>query len=304
MSQITVSIFMLTYNQEAYIKQAIEGVLMQNTNFKFQLVIGEDFSTDSTRKICESYQEKYPEKIKLLPESGKNIGLIKNYIRTIKACDGKYIAICDGDDFWIDEYKLQKQVDFLENNPEYKIVATNLNLLFSDGKMKESTKKRKKSYYDFDDLILQNNIASVTILFLNIQNSMQKVPQWLRYFPYGDWPTYLWTIKDGGGIYFLDDITAVYRIDVGISAKIRKQHSEIAKTNLKIVEFVNSDSNFSHKSKIISKSLIKHKKEIMVCLNREKQFLKGFIWFLKLFISSNNRLSIIKFYLYSLKMSL
>ena len=82
---------MLAYNQEQYIEQSIDGILMQKTNFNYELVIGEDSSTDNTRQICEDYQKKYPTKIKLLPSLNKNIGLIKNYIRTIKACDGKHI---------------------------------------------------------------------------------------------------------------------------------------------------------------------------------------------------------------------
>jgi glycosyltransferase involved in cell wall biosynthesis len=142
-------------------------------------------------------------------------------MRTIKECDGKYVAICDGDDYWIDEYKLQKQVGFLESNPEYSIVYTRVRKLFPNGEFKESNATPKKITTDFEDLILDNYIPSATVLFKNLQYS-GKLPFWIVKFPYGDWPTYLWTVKDGGKIHFLDEVTAVYRMDIGESFKIRK----------------------------------------------------------------------------------
>ena len=103
---------MITYNHEKFIAEAIEGVVMQKTNFQFELVIGEDCSTDNTRAICIEYQKKYPDIIRLrLPET--NQGMMLNWINNINSGRGKYIALCDGDDYWTDPYKLQKQVDFM-----------------------------------------------------------------------------------------------------------------------------------------------------------------------------------------------
>ena len=113
-----ISVVMITYNHENYIAQAIEGVIMQRTTFPIELIIGEDCSSDNTRKIVVEYAEKYPEIIKpLLPE--QNLGMMKNFIQTMQAATGKYIALCEGDDYWTDPYKLQKQVDFLEANSDY-----------------------------------------------------------------------------------------------------------------------------------------------------------------------------------------
>lgn len=113
-----VSVCMITYNHEKYISQAIEGVLIQQTNFAFELIIGEDCSTDNTRKICLEYKEKYPNIIRLLlPDV--NLGMSKNFIETIQAATGKYIAFCEGDDYWTDSEKLQKQVSFLDANQKY-----------------------------------------------------------------------------------------------------------------------------------------------------------------------------------------
>src|ERR1700733_14979577 len=115
-----VSVFMITYNHEKYVEQAIKSIVTQKVNFDFELVIGEDFSTDNTLAICKKYSARYPDIIKLLP-SDKNHGLMGNAVRTLNACTGKYIAMCEGDDYWCDPYKLQKQVDFLETNSDYTI---------------------------------------------------------------------------------------------------------------------------------------------------------------------------------------
>ena len=123
-----VSVKMLTYNHAPYIAQAIEEVLYQQTNFPFELVIGEDCSTDGTRQIVLEYQNQYPEIIKVVT-SDNNVGAHRNSVRTDKVCCGKYIAFCEGDDFWHNRNKLQVQFDFLENNIEYGMVHGNVDVL-------------------------------------------------------------------------------------------------------------------------------------------------------------------------------
>jgi glycosyltransferase involved in cell wall biosynthesis len=112
-----VSVEMITYNHAPYIAKAIEGVLHQKTTFPFELVIGEDCSPDGTREIVFDYQKKYPELIRVIT-SNKNVGAAKNGSRTGKACLGKYIAFCEGDDYWRRPEKLGMQVDYLENHPK------------------------------------------------------------------------------------------------------------------------------------------------------------------------------------------
>ncbi len=114
----------MTYNQAPFIAEAIESCLMQKTDFGFEIIIGDDFSTDGTKEICEEYAIKYPEKIKLLArrigdeywQKRQKLGRLYNFVDIIENCNGKYIALLDGDDYWIDPLKLQKQVDFLEEN--------------------------------------------------------------------------------------------------------------------------------------------------------------------------------------------
>lgn len=299
MDQMTVSIFLLTYNQEQFIAQTINSILMQKTNFNFQIVIGEDCSTDGTRSICKTFAEKYSNKIKLLPALEKNIGLIANYMRTIKACEGKYIAICDGDDYWIDENKLQKQVSFLEDNPNYSIVYSKLKKLFPDGTFKESIQRKLKQAGDFDDLVFENVIPSVTVLFRNRQN-ISAVPTWITNFPYGDWPTYLWILKDGGKIHFMDEITAVYRMHIGVSAQVRKSSSNTLLVNLGILKCIWNDSGFHHKKSIVLRAIQKLEVGLMTSYNREKQYLKALKQYIFNLRQETLNFKLTRLYLYSI----
>lgn len=117
---IDVSIVCITYNHEPFIAQTIEGFLLQIVNFKFEIIIAEDCSTDKTREICKEYAYKHPDLIKLI-YSDYNIGAVKNEKRAMIAARGKYIAFCEGDDYWTDALKLQKQYDFLEHNSDYSV---------------------------------------------------------------------------------------------------------------------------------------------------------------------------------------
>jgi glycosyltransferase involved in cell wall biosynthesis len=118
-----VSVLLITYNHEPYIGQAIEGVLFQETDFSIELVIGEDCSTDRTREIVMKYQKKHSDIIRVIT-SDQNVGARKNGQRTLQACRGKYIAFCEGDDYWHDPNKLQIQYDYLEMHPECGLVKT------------------------------------------------------------------------------------------------------------------------------------------------------------------------------------
>ncbi len=121
MKKPVVSVKMVTFNHAPFIEQAIEGVLAQKTIYPFELVIGEDCSTDGTRQIVFAYAKKYPHIIRVV-SSEKNVGMRKNGLRTALACQGKYLAFCEGDDYWHNPEKLQKQVDYLEHHGECGLV--------------------------------------------------------------------------------------------------------------------------------------------------------------------------------------
>ncbi len=120
MEQPLLSIVTITYNHEPFIAKTIEGVLMQQVNFPIEFIIAEDCSTDGTRRICQDYADKYPDLIRLII-SDTNVGAVANERRAFEAARGKYIATCEGDDYWTDPMKLQKQVDFLEAHHDYSV---------------------------------------------------------------------------------------------------------------------------------------------------------------------------------------
>lgn len=285
---------MLTYNQQDFIAQAIEGVINQKANFNYKLVIGEDLSIDNTREICEFFAEKYADKIQLLP-SLKKYGVIENFIRTYKRCDGKYIAFCDGDDYWTDPFKLQKQIDFLEMNPDFGIVFTSFKFLFPDGLMLPKDYSRQKADSSFEDLVFGNYIPAVTAVFIN-KNS--KLPEWLKFGPFGDWPIYLWVTKDGAKIKFLNEITAVYRREIGVSEKMKSIPSKVAQENLRIISSIKEDNNFD-KKKHIKESLYQHQLSLLAEYFREGKFKESIMPFSRLFFSQP--LKLINMYLYLIK---
>lgn len=137
-----VSIVTITYNHEPYIRKCIEGVLMQQVNFPIEFIIAEDCSTDGTLAICKEYAEKHPDIIKIIT-SENNVGALQNEVRAINAAKGKYLAFCEGDDYWTDPLKLQKQVDFLEAHPDYSVCFTRYKIYY------EKNNTTKPGYAEF-----------------------------------------------------------------------------------------------------------------------------------------------------------
>lgn len=128
---VIVSVAIIAYNVEKYIHEAIESVLNQDVDFRVEIVVGEDFSTDNTRDILLQYREKYPSIIRLLLPK-KNQGLTPNSVTTQNACLGKYIALLDGDDYWSSPLKLQKQYEFMETNQGYSACGHQAQIVFDD----------------------------------------------------------------------------------------------------------------------------------------------------------------------------
>jgi glycosyltransferase involved in cell wall biosynthesis len=148
---------MITYNHAPFIAQAIEGVLQQKTDFPFELVIGEDCSTDGTREIVFEYQKKYPDIIRVIT-SDENVGTKENSKRTNKACRGKYIAYCEGDDYWHHLDKLQKQVDYMESHPECGLVHSSYDIYYV------KSKKRIKNYIKYRKWKIPENPDMIDIV--------------------------------------------------------------------------------------------------------------------------------------------
>jgi len=203
-----VSILVITFNQEKFIAQAIESVLMQRVNFKYEIVIGEDCSTDRTRDIVLEYQEKYSDRIKLLLQ-GKNAGMHKNFVDTYYTCRGKYIALLEGDDYWTDVHKLQKQVDFLEDNPDFAICFHKMQIIY-EGKphLNHISNTKQKEITSINNLAFGNYIYTASCIF---RNNLHEIPDWFHQCPVGDYPLHLLNAQYGK-IKFINEIMGVYRI--------------------------------------------------------------------------------------------
>jgi glycosyltransferase involved in cell wall biosynthesis len=211
-----------TYNHEKYIAQCLEGILMQKTSFPYEIYLGEDESSDNTRNICIEYAKKYPEIIRLFLQSRENNIKINgsptgkfNVIHSFLKARGKYIAICEGDDYWTDPYKLQKQVDFLENNIEYGLVHT-ASKIYNQKKGKLLTEIVGDSNNSFNDFLFKNRISTLTVMFRSdlLKKYFKQICPQNKNWKIGDYPIWLW-FSYNSKIKYLSDCTSVYRLAGG-----------------------------------------------------------------------------------------
>ncbi len=186
LENIMVSVVMPTYNHEKYIRQAIEGVLMQKTDFLFELIIVEDCSTDETKNIALEYADQYPGKINVLT-SEKNLGITDNYIRAMGSISGKYIALCEGDDYWTDPSKLQKQVDFLEAHPDCSLCFHPVGHVFVDNTQNDfvfGPKIDGNHVFTSEEIVEGILIRTVSMLFKT--ESIRDLKSWVYGAPLDD----------------------------------------------------------------------------------------------------------------------
>jgi len=213
--KLLVDIVLPTYNQENYIKCAIQSILDQNCDFGFRIIIGEDCSTDGTRQICESFAKRFPDKILLL-KNEKNLGLVRNYENVFSQCISKYIAILEGDDYWIDSLKLQKQVDILESNISIGLIHTGSYTLTEKGTLKINHLSVPRRMLEGDLyetlLVKRNTISPMTVLFR--KELIEKYIDFNYFikneFKTIDYPLWL-AISRNSEIAYIAEPTAVYR---------------------------------------------------------------------------------------------
>ncbi|MDM1348438.1 glycosyltransferase [Myroides marinus] len=209
-----VSVAMLAYNHSKYINEAIDSVLMQETDFPLQLVIAEDYSPDNTREIILDYQKKYPHIIKLVLQN-QNVGAKQNNYDLFENLDGKYVAALEGDDYWVTKNKLQRQLFFLEAEENVGLVYTNA-MLLENGVFSN----RIFSYTNNQKLGIKNCIPTLTTFFINDQSLFKELFDILRnkQWPLGDYPLWL-IIGRKYEIKGLDEVTGVYRITPGTASR-------------------------------------------------------------------------------------
>ena len=209
--EITVSVPMITYGHEAYIKEAINGVLNQECKFNIELIIADDNSPDNTEEVVRKFLKDHPRKhwVRYTKHS-ENKYMFKNAQWSLDQARGKYIAICEGDDYWSDPFKLQKQVDFLEENPDYGLVYTKARVY--EEKTKNFWKRTLGSAITKKGVLYINPIPTLTTLMRNdlyklyVAEEKEMRDSWAM----GDYPMWIWFYYNSK-IHFMNETTTVYR---------------------------------------------------------------------------------------------
>lgn len=212
-----ISVIVVTYNHEKYIRQALDSIIAQETDYPFEVIIGEDFGPDGTRAICEEYAAKYPN-VRLAPQD-HNLGVTANWINCIQHSKGKYFIDCAGDDYWQNPKKIQLQADFMEANPDCVVCVTEYDTLY------ESTGKIIHNTYATNGIKpiegrIQKEVLSGTSnvnggsLCIRRETFDKYVPvqDFVRLaFPREDWPTLL-ILTSHGDLRYLPISTMTYRV--------------------------------------------------------------------------------------------
>lgn len=216
-----VTVSLVTYNHAPFIRQAIESALMQQTNFDFEILIGEDDSNDGTREIVKEYAAKYPEKIRLFLHDRKDVIYLngkptgrRNLIHNLQNARGDYIARLEGDDYWTSPTKLQEQVDFLDSHTDFAICTHDVFILKADGTKEASQwfKKRQTDYNLIDVLSGKFFPPTCSVLFRN--HLIKEFPGWFYRASVADFPLVV-LCAQYGKIRHLDQISGVYRLHSG-----------------------------------------------------------------------------------------
>ena len=210
-----VSVHMTTYNHEGFIRQAIEGVVMQETDFEYELVIGEDCSTDRTREICFEYQKKHPTKIRVLWSESNLWHIGGNHKRVDARCRGKYIAYCEGDDYWTDPKKLQKQVEYMEAHPGCAGCFHERVKCDEEGRIMEGTglPDAMKRPLTGEDIVAWTFPCPPTCTVMYRREVGMDRPAWMNGLFFGDRATAIWAGYAHGTVDWVAGVQpSVYRI--------------------------------------------------------------------------------------------
>lgn len=224
MNNHLVSVCLITYKQENYIQKAIENVFNQEVNFPIEFIISNDCSPDYTHEKIENIIKSAPQHITVKYFNHKeNLGTLANFSFAINQCKGKYIAYFEGDDYWDYPKKLQTQVDFLEQNPDFAICCHNVRFLENDKIINEIylDKIDIKDEFTIEDLAKHNTVPTLTAVF---RNTTDKLPSWILESPIGDLPMFMMVAKHGK-IKYINEKWAIYRSNIGVWSKMGNQRN-------------------------------------------------------------------------------
>lgn len=271
-----ISICVQTYNHANYIEKCLDSLLDQQTSFNYEILIGEDQSSDGTREICQKYAEAYPDKIRLfLHDRANNIKINGrptgrfNWLYNLYSARGKYIALCEGDDYWIDSSKLQKQVDVLQKEKEVIACFTNARIE-QDRELQtynETYRKAKRGdeYFSFDRIALKGGGLFPTASFV-FRNTIKEFPDFMVQRQSGDRALSL-LLASAGEFKYLDEVTCVYRVHAGGlfsgGLKDKSRRNRIYKDNIELLKSFDLHSNGKFHS-AISKAISLQAKKVLL----------------------------------------
>lgn len=276
LQKTTLSVFVMVYNHAKYLKKCLDSLLMQKTSFSFDIVVGEDCSTDNSREILLDYQKLYPGKFTLVLHN-QNIGATKNQKSVFDNCKGKYIAICEGDDYWIDENKLQMQVDFLEANPEFALSYHRVKYLRNNEEilLPHHQTKNDMAFFDLNDISKINFINTLSAVFRNNYVDYDNIALNSKI---GDYPLWLLLAEKGKIVYF-PEILGVYRDGVGVQSSLPKIKM-LETTNDVLLLLIEYFTNNTIIASNLNAQLEANKKRIKMYKTRENYFI-NFLYILK-----------------------
>ncbi|MBQ0109457.1 MAG: glycosyltransferase family 2 protein [Clostridiales bacterium] len=263
MGEIAVSVVCNAYNQKKYIKSALEGFVMQKTNFLFEVLVHDDASTDGTQDVIREFEQKYPDIIKPIYDTENQYSKQNGSLRKIaeRRVQGKYIAICEGDDYWTDPLKLQKQFDFMESHPDYTLCGCStdwLNML--NGTVAKKSRTETDKDVTLEEFMLPSNGRPFPAVSFFVKTDIWlSLPKWQ--FPVGDLPlTYYCAMK--GKVRMLADTMCVYRWNAdGSWTANSSDYEKRAKINERMIqayENMNEDTEYKYDA-LVKKVILKQK---------------------------------------------
>lgn len=209
-SSVQVSVCVFSYNYGKYLAQALDSILAQETSFDFEIVLGDDFSTDNTRAIASEYSDRYPGKF-ILSFNETNIGGTRNWLRAMNKCRGKYIALLDGDDYFTDKAKLQKQYDALESDDDLVLCFHGVEEKYDDISGSDRVIVFEKELYTLSDLLGRGWFIRTATIFFRNGIAPAEPPEWVYDFPYRyDTILHVFLCMHGNAV-FLKDVMSVWR---------------------------------------------------------------------------------------------
>ena len=273
MDEIKVSICVLSYNHEKYLRDCLDGIVMQKTTFSIEAWVHDDASTDSSSAIIKEYQERYPDIIKPILQTenqySKGGGILAKFV--YPRCVGAYIALCEGDDYWTDPLKLQKQVDFMEAHEDYSLCFTN-SIVKRQGKDVKAINAVWDTY-SIEDIISTNALNmsqrgdhvtscghTSTLLY---RVPKKPLPGWISKCFIGDEPLFI-ALGQFGKAKFLDEVMSVYREGVGVSSNNFSFENDW-RNRIKMYQIINKGLNNKY-SKIINPIIKEYKLKVFKLL--------------------------------------